>query len=102
MPTKKKSTTRRKPPAKRVAKKNAVAVVESSKFITNLSSYPLEEVMGWRDNARKRIEANLARIEKLRIQNDKIWREAEKLDKKLHSDLTWCKKLNRTIARKVF
>lgn len=106
MPTKKKtSTTRRKPVAKEnaiIVQDNIVPAEREEKTPTNLATYPLEEVLKWREAARKRIVKNQAQLDKLFEKHEAIARQGRKLDKKLHSDLTWCKKLNRVIARKVF
>jgi len=101
MPTIKKT---RKPVTKKTTQKkvSVVTVQQNDKSPKTLSTFPLNDVLGWRDTARKRIQKNKTRIYKLKAQHEAIIREALRLDKQLHSDLTWCKKLNRVIARKVF
>ena len=101
MPTIKKT---RKPVTKKTTQKKVavVTVQQNDKSPKALSAFPLNDVMGWRDSARKRIEQRKKRMKELKAQFEAVILEAQKLDKQLHSDLTWCKKLNRVIARKVF
>ena len=68
-----------------------------------LSSYPIEELMTWRNAARTRAAARDKRLIELRkqLEASDLAREIRRLDKKQHSDLTWLDRLQRTLSNKV-
>ena len=81
---------------KATVKKNAVVNTETSVTVQQddtskspkvLAAFPLQDIMGWRDSARKRLNSRAVRMEKLRAQHEAIIREANKLDLQQHSDL---------------
>jgi hypothetical protein len=85
-----------------VQTQTAVPVRQSDKTPKALASFPLDQIMVWRNSVRSRLNAREARMSVISKQHEAILREASRIDREQHSDLIWCKKLNRIIASKVF
>lgn len=96
MPTKKKTAARRKPAAKKAA------VVKKTEAPRSLGSYSLEELIAWRNSARKRIHEKKNEFHVIQKEDQILLRKLVKINKKIESDAAWEKKLNRVISRKVF
>ena len=90
--------TKRKP----VAKKKTAVVKKKVEAPRTLGSYTIEELIAWRNSARKRIREKNDEIAAIVKESVVLFRKFLKAHKKANSDAAWEKKLNRVIARKVF
>ena len=61
----------------------------------DLSKYSLDEIIAWRNTASNRVDSNR---ELLHSYETKI----EKLDRKIHTDIRWIRKINKYLIRQVF
>lgn len=100
---KKKIAVSKAPAIKKVVKRGAVETTNGDdKTPSQLIRFSLEDLINWRNSARKRCDSRENDLKILKNKGIEIIREVRRLDKKQHSDLVWIGKLNRVISKKVF
>jgi hypothetical protein len=95
-------STAKRPVKSVTSKKNPIKAVPTPAPVRlELSSYPIDELMNWRNAARVRADERSKRLLVLKELQEATETEIRKLDKKQHSDLIWIGRLQRTLSKKV-
>ena len=104
MPTKTKTTARKRTVSKKkpeVKEDLFPYSIPQDPEKKSLTSYPIEELVKWRDSAKQRVVAQERKLDAQRKVISKEVGNFKKLHTKYISDYNWINKLERTMKRKI-